>query len=170
MFSLDGKCGPSTGDKICSGKWGDCCNYDGVCGSGSDFCYADNCQSGACEPAPMPEPIVTWTFGTTPDGTCGGSEGYTCGVIYGNCCGKNNRCGGTLMECGTGWYVAIAIYSWHELTNGVQSTQFWGMRCRWRTFSIGHLSGWELWRGERLQVHEVRVWRLLLTYGLLRLR
>jgi hypothetical protein len=52
---------------------------------------------------------LTWTFGTTPDGSCGGSEGYTCGVIYGNCCGKDNKCGGSKTECGTGWYVVLAI-------------------------------------------------------------
>jgi hypothetical protein len=49
------------------------------------------------------------TFGTTPDGSCGGSEGYTCGVLYGNCCSKDNKCGGSLLECGVGWYVVLPI-------------------------------------------------------------
>ena len=49
------------------------------------------------------------TFGTTPDGSCGGSQGYTCGVLYGNCCGKDNKCGSTMSECGVGWYVLLQI-------------------------------------------------------------
>ncbi|KAF1839655.1 hypothetical protein BDW02DRAFT_475743, partial [Decorospora gaudefroyi] len=102
MYSLDGKCGPSTGNKICSGKWGDCCNHDGVCGSGPDFCSETACYSDACDQPPMPEPTQSWTWGTTPDGSCGGSEGYTCGVLRGYCCGKDNKCGGTPLECGTG--------------------------------------------------------------------
>ena len=48
-------------------------------------------------------------FGTTPDGSCDGSEGYTCGVLYGNCCGKDNKCGGSPLEFGVGWYVVLAI-------------------------------------------------------------
>ncbi|USP81873.1 hypothetical protein yc1106_09147 [Curvularia clavata] len=102
FYSLDGKCGPSTGDKECTGKWGDCCNYDGLCGTGPDFCSVENCHNGAYVPPPRQEPVATWTFGTTPDGTCGGPNGYTCGVIHGNCCSKDNKCGGTIVECGTG--------------------------------------------------------------------
>jgi hypothetical protein len=44
---------------------------------------------------------LMWTFGTTPDSSCGGGEGYTCGVTYGNCCGKDNKRGGSKTECGT---------------------------------------------------------------------
>lgn len=107
LYSLDGECGPSTGNLICTGKWGECCNYGGLCGSGSDFCSKANCQSGACYQLPMPKPTDVSPFGTTPDGSCGGSEGYTGGVIFGNCCNKDNKCGLTPLDCGTGWYVCL---------------------------------------------------------------
>jgi hypothetical protein len=102
MYSLDGKCGPKNGDKICAGKWGDCCGYDGMCGSGTDFCSEKKCQSGACEQALMTGSL-SWQFGTTPDGTCGGSAGYICDVVFGSCCSKDNVCGSHVQDCGAGW-------------------------------------------------------------------
>lgn len=51
-YSLDGTCGPANGDKICAGKWGDCCSYNGWCGNGTDYCAQSNCQNGACEQPP----------------------------------------------------------------------------------------------------------------------
>jgi hypothetical protein len=48
-------------------------------------------------------------FGTTPDGSCGGSNAYTCGVVYGNCCSKENQCGSTLSQCGKGWWDSLFL-------------------------------------------------------------
>jgi hypothetical protein len=103
-LSLDGTCGPNAGNTRCAGKWGSCCSYNGVCGSGDDFCSKDNCYSGACVQPDMPESTGP-VFGTSPDGSCGGTDEYTCGVIVGSCCNKDNKCGSYPTDCGTGWYV-----------------------------------------------------------------
>ncbi|KAI0418175.1 hypothetical protein F5X98DRAFT_122062 [Xylaria grammica] len=36
------------GKRRCAGKWGDCGNMDGKCGTGTDFCGWGKCQSGNC--------------------------------------------------------------------------------------------------------------------------
>src|SRR5882757_3405659 len=84
VYSTDGTCSYLYGNRICAGRWGDCCNMDGACSTGSDFCGVDVCQSGNCTrptrsstpPAPLP-----WLNGNTTDGTCGGVNYYTCNVI-----------------------------------------------------------------------------------------
>ncbi|KAH6692832.1 hypothetical protein BKA61DRAFT_637637 [Leptodontidium sp. MPI-SDFR-AT-0119] len=48
VWSTDGTCGEQFGDRSCAGIWGDCCNFDGKCGTGASFCGADKCQSGNC--------------------------------------------------------------------------------------------------------------------------
>ncbi|KAK1989604.1 hypothetical protein LX36DRAFT_648975 [Colletotrichum falcatum] len=102
VYSTDGTCGFDHGFRFCAGKWGDCCNFDGVCGTGEDFCGIKNCQSGNCtRPVTTPAPFP-WLSGNTPDGTCGGATGYTCNVVFGNCCNKDGICGSSPSGCGVG--------------------------------------------------------------------
>ena len=101
LYSFDGKCGPKNGDKICAGKRGDCCSYDGVCRSGTNFGSATKCQSRACKQTPLTGEL-SWQFGTTPDGTCSGRKGYTCDVVFGSCCSKDNVCGSHVQGCSAG--------------------------------------------------------------------
>ncbi|PVH95053.1 carbohydrate-binding module family 18 protein, partial [Periconia macrospinosa] len=90
-YSLNGTCGPKNDGKMCAGKWGNCCSLSGQCGTGTDFCGKGKCYSGACYLPPMPTD-VPWQTGNTPDGTCGGTNGYTCDVVFGNCCSKDGKC------------------------------------------------------------------------------
>ncbi|SMQ48624.1 unnamed protein product [Zymoseptoria tritici ST99CH_3D7] len=50
VYSTDGTCGADHGDRFCAGVQGDCCNMNGRCGTGEDFCGIDVCQSGNCPP------------------------------------------------------------------------------------------------------------------------
>ncbi|SPO07576.1 related to deacetylase [Cephalotrichum gorgonifer] len=47
--------------------------------------------------------------GTTPDGTCGGSAGYTCPTGYDRCCSQYGWCGDTAEHCTTGCNPAFGI-------------------------------------------------------------
>ena len=49
VYSTDGTCGYDYGDRLCAGKWGDCCNRHGRCGTGDSFCGESVCQSGNCD-------------------------------------------------------------------------------------------------------------------------
>ncbi|OAL54647.1 hypothetical protein IQ07DRAFT_628421 [Pyrenochaeta sp. DS3sAY3a] len=101
-YSTDGTCGSQHGDRLCAGKWGDCCNFEGKCGTGASFCSLTSCQSGNCtRPSPTIIPLP-WQTGTTPDGSCGGPNKYTCNVVYGGCCNKNGQCGIFPVDCGAG--------------------------------------------------------------------
>jgi len=107
VYAIDGKCGPKNNNLLCGGRWGDCCNFAGVCGTGASFCGKGNCESGNCtEPlSHLPAPgsgNLTWDVGTTPDGSCGGAKGYTCGVLWGSCCNAKSACGSG-EACKTGW-------------------------------------------------------------------
>ena len=104
-YSMDGKCGPKYGGLKCGGKWGDCCNFNGQCGTGTGFCNPTACQSGNCTQPPPPSTPgnLPWQTGTTPDGTCGGPYGYTCDVVFGTCCSAKGICGSLMAHCGTGW-------------------------------------------------------------------
>lgn len=106
VFSTDGKCGPEHGNRRCGGHWGDCCNLKGECGRGEAFCRPDGCAFGKCTTVsgpPASESALPWTFGNTTDGSCGGENAYTCGVVHGNCCNKDGRCGSLPSDCGLGW-------------------------------------------------------------------
>ncbi|GKT59085.1 glutathione S-transferase [Colletotrichum tofieldiae] len=48
VWSTGGTCDTGHGNRQCAGKWGDCCNQDGWCGTGPDFCGKDVCQMGNC--------------------------------------------------------------------------------------------------------------------------
>ncbi|OIW32726.1 hypothetical protein CONLIGDRAFT_276828 [Coniochaeta ligniaria NRRL 30616] len=49
QYGTDGTCGYQHGDRICAGKWGNCCSMDGECGTGPAFCGTTTCQSGDCD-------------------------------------------------------------------------------------------------------------------------
>lgn len=106
IFSTDGTCGSEYGDRRCTGVWGDCCNVNGKCGSGGGFCGMDVCQSGKCtQPAIIPDPPGPnfWFGGNTTDGMCGGPDSFTCNLVYGMCCNKDNISGSLPSDCGTRW-------------------------------------------------------------------
>ncbi|KAH6619420.1 hypothetical protein B0J18DRAFT_492231 [Chaetomium sp. MPI-SDFR-AT-0129] len=48
VYSTDGTCGKDYGDRLCAGKWGDCCNLNGTCGTGEAYCGLTVCQMGNC--------------------------------------------------------------------------------------------------------------------------
>ncbi|XWX00255.1 hypothetical protein V2A60_008275 [Cordyceps javanica] len=108
-FSTDGTCGEAHGYRLCAGIQGSCCSLDGKCGNGTAFCGKGVCQSGKCEDLQKPakrstgDSALPWLTGTTPDGTCGGLQGYTCGVFSGNCCNKYGKCGSLPEDCEEGW-------------------------------------------------------------------
>ncbi|KAF8847604.1 hypothetical protein BDZ45DRAFT_607227 [Acephala macrosclerotiorum] len=104
VWSTDGTCGDQFGGRLCAGIWGDCCNFDGKCGTGAAFCGTDSCQSGNCTWANLPPTGPPgWNFGNSTDGTCGGANGMTCGSLFGECCNKDNVCGSLPSDCGVGW-------------------------------------------------------------------
>ncbi|KAH8812141.1 hypothetical protein F5884DRAFT_877588 [Xylogone sp. PMI_703] len=103
IYSTDGTCGYQHGNRLCAGKWGSCCNMNGACGNGTNFCGTDVCQSGNCTVAnPPPTGPPSWATGNTTDGTCGGPNYYTCNLVYGNCCNKDGQCGSLPSDCGAG--------------------------------------------------------------------
>jgi hypothetical protein len=103
VFTTNGQCGSQHGYKQCAGVWGDCCNAAGQCGTGPSFCGYGVCQLGNCTIPAAPSGPPSWLNGNTTDGTCGGTNSYTCNVVYGNCCNKNGMCGSLPSDCGAGW-------------------------------------------------------------------
>lgn len=107
-YSLDGKCGPATGDKKCGGKWGSCCGKNNVCGDGPSYCGIDNCLYGNCtvtdiptNPGSSPDPF--YYYGNTTDGSCGPiNDNKVCNVAWGFCCAGTGKCGDGPLFCGTG--------------------------------------------------------------------
>ncbi|KAH7116511.1 hypothetical protein B0J13DRAFT_205577 [Dactylonectria estremocensis] len=72
VVSTDGICGIVKDRhtlRMC-GEWGDCCNLQGRCGSGPDFCGKGVCQAGECSypDYPMDESpvLLPWEFGEGP--------------------------------------------------------------------------------------------------------
>lgn len=101
MYSTDGTCGITHGVRQCTGKWGDCCHVNGTCGTGSQFCGTGVCQMGNCtKTGSLP---VVLPIGNSTDGTCGGTSSFTCGLLFGQCCNKDGKCGSLPSDCGTGW-------------------------------------------------------------------
>jgi hypothetical protein len=96
VLSPDGSCGGTKG-YTCS--QGTCCSKSGYCGTGESFCLASlGCQQpftlGRCLSGNPTGPVMS------PDGTCGGSKGYTCS--QGTCCSISGYCGTTNDYCGNG--------------------------------------------------------------------
>ncbi|KAH6865254.1 hypothetical protein BKA58DRAFT_367397 [Alternaria rosae] len=103
-YAIDGKCGQQHGDLKCGGKWGSCCDYNGKCGNGTDFCSLGKCQSGDCEQRlPDPTSQFPWLDGNSTDGACGGTNKYVCNPVFGYCCGGDGECGMNKKQCGSGW-------------------------------------------------------------------
>lgn len=48
VYTTDGKCDQDHGMRVCAGKWGECCNNHGECGTGPDYCSQGKCQLGQC--------------------------------------------------------------------------------------------------------------------------
>ncbi|KAK0110010.1 hypothetical protein ONS95_002672 [Cadophora gregata] len=121
-FSLNGgSCGSQNKYLKCGGKWGDCCNNSGKCGTGEAFCGKTSCQSGNCSilhETATAGAAVPWQTGTTPDGTCGGAKGHTCDVVFGNCCSKDGVCGGLETHCGAGCQEAFGLCKRQLVTPG----------------------------------------------------
>ncbi|KAK3682884.1 hypothetical protein B0T22DRAFT_494504 [Podospora appendiculata] len=125
VYSIDGaSCGQNHGGLKCGGKWGDCCNFDGKCGTGPNFCDKGKCESGNCSFAGAPGRIagdpggVPWLEGTTPDGTCGpANHGYTCSVWRGPCCSKDGLCGAEAKHCGDGCQANVFLNLKSDLLN-----------------------------------------------------
>lgn len=97
IYSTDGTCGQDHGLRSCAGRWGDCCSIGGQCGTGPAYCGLFTCQEGDCDiwkEDQQPEG-TPWT----PDGTCGGAEGYRCSPKWGRCCNVNGICGENPADC-----------------------------------------------------------------------
>lgn len=99
---VNGACGGSTGFFCAPGA---CCSEHGFCGTSQAYCAA-GCQPefGVCgvmvSAAPVSSSAPAPTGGVSPDGSCGGTAGFTC--IPGSCCSQFGFCGTTADHCGTG--------------------------------------------------------------------
>ncbi|GME28156.1 Glucooligosaccharide oxidase [Neofusicoccum parvum] len=59
--------------------------------------------AGCSLAAPAPGANVARALAVSPDGSCGGSTGYTCeGSSFGSCCSQYGWCGTSTAYCGTG--------------------------------------------------------------------
>lgn len=78
---------------------------EGECGTGPDYCGGGVCLFGNCDVLSGQSKDtgdLSWAIRNTPDGTCGGENGYTCDVLFGNCCSADGVCGGEDEHCGEG--------------------------------------------------------------------
>ncbi|KZL86995.1 agglutinin isolectin 1 [Colletotrichum incanum] len=106
--SQDGTCGGTAGFTCQGSSYGNCCSQWGYCGSSGDHC-GTGCQAafgtcpassgGAATTTSAAKPASTGVK-TSPDSSCGGSNGYTC--ASGQCCSRNGWCGTTSDFCGFG--------------------------------------------------------------------
>lgn len=108
VYTTNGKCGSQNSFKLCAGPWGTCCSNNGTCGTGTAFCGDGKCQSGNCTTpaaAPFGPGVAKNDTTTSPDGSCGGTNGYICGVTFGWCCNSDNTCGVLASDCNKsqGW-------------------------------------------------------------------
>ncbi|KAF2238127.1 hypothetical protein EV356DRAFT_508772 [Viridothelium virens] len=94
--SYTGSCGGSTALTCLDSPFGNCCSCSGFCGETNAFCgLGCNLAFGTCwrmgrpynvEPNSSP---YERPFKQSPDGRCGGKEGYVCqGSGWGNCCSE----------------------------------------------------------------------------------
>lgn len=133
----DATCGGTTGYTCLGSSFGNCCSVSGYCGTTSDYC-GTGCQSGfgncgsnvvsskvassTPKPAATSSKAATSTKAATPsaapagkvstDGTCAGTNGFTCaGSSYGNCCSPYGWCGSSNDHCSTGCQSAFGTCS-----------------------------------------------------------
>ncbi|TDZ49968.1 Lectin-B [Colletotrichum trifolii] len=124
--STDGLCGGTKGQTCQGSTFGDCCSEWGYCGSSSGHC-SGKCQTsfGTCSAgggavsspaggsrpasssAARPASSSTSNVRTSPDGSCGGSNGYTCPA--GKCCSKTGYCDVGDDFCGFGCQTAFSL-------------------------------------------------------------
>lgn len=108
--STDATCGGTTSFTCQGSTFGNCCSINGWCGSTSDYC-GTGCQAGfgtcgvgsavSSTTATASAPAASSTVVST-DGTCGGTNAYTCqGSTFGNCCSQYGWCGSTSAYCAT---------------------------------------------------------------------
>ncbi|KAH8668656.1 hypothetical protein BX600DRAFT_538677 [Xylariales sp. PMI_506] len=97
IYSTDGTCGYQHGNRFCAGIWGDCCNTDGKCGTGADFCGLDVCQSGRCAFFETICPAKFAPVGSQP----GSALGWPADHKY--CCNKQGHCGSLPVKCKPYW-------------------------------------------------------------------
>ncbi|KAK8017687.1 carbohydrate-binding module family 18 protein [Apiospora rasikravindrae] len=99
--TTDGLCGPTGRDQVCNVFFGPCCASTGKCGSDAEFCEAGCLRGyGKCF-GDTEDP--TEPGGTSPDGTCGGANGFLCrGSPFGDCCSSSGFCGNTTGHCEAG--------------------------------------------------------------------
>ncbi|KAF9729258.1 hypothetical protein PMIN03_000309 [Paraphaeosphaeria minitans] len=93
--SESGDCGSAVGLHCSGSSFGPCCSQHGYCGSSSVYC-GFGCQAdfGSCSTSPFLEQEIS------PDGTCGGTNNFTCaGSGYGECCSQHGYCGNTTEYC-----------------------------------------------------------------------
>lgn len=104
--SPDGTCGGSSGF-VC--PTGQCCSQYGWCGTTSAYCGA-GCQPtyGTCSGSGTPPPPGNGGGSPSPDGTCGGTNGYNCGSM---CCSQYGWCGTSSEYCGAGCQSAFGTCS-----------------------------------------------------------
>ncbi|KAF2123712.1 carbohydrate-binding module family 18 protein [Dothidotthia symphoricarpi CBS 119687] len=102
--TTDGLCGPTNDYKVCNVAWGFCCASSGKCGDEVQFCGTGcqtgygNCSTPAITLPPTPKP-----GDISPDGTCGGTNGFICkGSTFGDCCSSSGFCGSTDAHCKAG--------------------------------------------------------------------
>ncbi|KAF2690172.1 carbohydrate-binding module family 18 protein [Lentithecium fluviatile CBS 122367] len=100
--SKDGNCGSSSGQTCLGSSFGNCCSRYGYCGSTNEYCLVtEGCQRGfgTCSSAsPISSSARPTPTKISPDGTCGGANGYSC--TPGNCCSQHGWCGVTSDHCG----------------------------------------------------------------------
>lgn len=93
--SSNGRCGTEFGYTCSGSSFGNCCSQYGYCGSISAYC-GDGCQSGygtcssrSSSSSPSPSTSVVASSKVSKDGSCGGTQGYTClNSVFGNCCSQ----------------------------------------------------------------------------------
>lgn len=95
-ISPDGSCAGSNGYTCKGSNFGDSCGRYNLCGR--DYSYSKLSQG--CQPAYgycVPKGSVS------PDGSCGGSDMFTClGSTFGSSCSRNNQCGRDVGYSGAG--------------------------------------------------------------------
>ncbi|OCK77775.1 carbohydrate-binding module family 18 protein, partial [Lepidopterella palustris CBS 459.81] len=115
ISSTNGQCGGTTGQTCAGSSFGNCCSSYGWCGSSSVYCdVAQGCQGGFGD-CTTPSSVSTAAQPTStviisPDGTCGGTNGYSClGSVHGDCCSAYGYCGSTSLYCDSGCQGAFGI-------------------------------------------------------------
>ncbi|KAF3804810.1 hypothetical protein GCG54_00004079 [Colletotrichum gloeosporioides] len=119
VYTTDGKCGLAHGMQQCAGKWGDCCNMNGECGTGPDFCGLGKCQLGNCTTSALPPqgtsiPVFTFTPGTpnAPTTTAATATGTTSTAGISTSSAASPACtGGTRAEGVSDNLIGLCSYS-----------------------------------------------------------